>query len=175
MSQGHVAHFQWLVTHTEASFCLSCCSLYIYMLPYLSFSLSTTNLQPGRYHPIYQTSIPFTWCNNPLHLCCLLRIVQSVSILYLMLNSFIIYLNFVYPTSIQTRQSLRVYPSHVGDRCLMCQVNNHVFARERAMIRCICQVRMTSAPFLLMKGYHPPTHLPQGRMMIWMQTNQKVT
>ena len=112
-------------------------ALYIRAL-YLSFSLSTMNLQPEHYYSLYQIGILSTWCDCQPHLLCfLLHIVQLVSILYLMLNSFVIYLKFAYPSYMQTRQSLRVYLSHVGDRCLMRRVNNCVSVREWATMRCI--------------------------------------
>ena len=50
-------------------------------------------------------------------------------------------------------------------------MNNRVSAMERATIRCIRQVKITSTP-LKMKGFHLLTHLMQRRMRTWM--NQRV-
>ena len=165
MPLGHVACFQWLITRTEASLRLLCHSLYIYTH---SFTFHFFFSQR-----IYNQSATVILTKFAYHL---LRATVSHSLLlsptgkyfYLMLNFFATYLNFCTPVIYVNRQSLRVYPSHVGDRCLVRRVNNCVSAREWAMMRCFRQVLMTPAP-QVMKGNRWPPLLPQGmRTWTWM-------
>ena len=51
------------------------------------------------------------------------------------------------------------------------RVNNRVSTKERATMRCFCQLRMTPAP-LMMKGFRQPTHPPRRRIRTWMWTSE---
>ena len=182
MQQGHVACFQWLIIQIKASLRLPCRSPYTYIHTYIHTHTHIYIYVASLFHFYFlqrisnqSATILFNKLLNRLP-SLIVCYAFSVSFfapftykypspyteLFPLLFSFFIYLNIACPLPMQTCRVLGVYPSHVGDRCLVRrQVNNHVSTKEKATMRCFCQVRMTPAP-PTMKGFHLLTHLRRG-------------
>ena len=108
--------------------------LILYLLQRIYDQSATITFDKQAYH-IPSASVIYTFPTNHL---------QLLSTLHLLLNSRH-FLDFAHPSSMQIHQCLRVYPSRVGDRCLVRQVTNRVSTRGWATMRCFFQVRITLA------------------------------